>query len=66
LMPSTRFESVPGSQDFEVRTDVALSLTASIRHPRRRYPQHSQVLCEWRVSAASRFNLGGSKVNASP
>jgi hypothetical protein len=54
-----------GSQDFELRTDADVLLTASIRHAGRRYPQHSQVLSDWRVSRVSRHNLGGSQVNAS-
>jgi hypothetical protein len=54
-----------GSQNFKIRTDAAVSLTALILHAARRYPQRSQVLSDWRVSPASRHNLGRSQVNAS-
>jgi hypothetical protein len=49
-----------GSQDFELRTDVGVLLTASIRHADRRYLERSQVLSDGHFSSASRHNLGGS------
>ena len=54
-----------GSQDFELRTNGNVLLTASIRPLGHRYPQHSQVLGDWRVSPVSRQKPARSQVNVS-
>jgi hypothetical protein len=54
-----------GSQDFELRTDAGGLLTASIRHAGRRYPQHSQVLGDRRVSRVSTEKPARAMLNVS-